>query len=140
MKNYQLLDQFIDRKCEVGFHYLTDDRLSASYNYNSFLYELNLDEGYIYLIDQDDEDCRTCIPLNEVVEVTNLTDDLYMDVVDIKFTDKIIGVCCAERKPVPVICNKCKHEFQEDEQIWYINQQGEYNSIYDGDWISKKIV
>lgn len=137
MKDCHLLNQFIDRKCEVNFHYLIDNKLSATYNYNSFSYEL--DDEYIYLIDQNDEDCRTNIPLDEVIEVTNLTDNLYTTVVSIKFNDRIVSVCCAERKPILVKCDKCGYVFQEEDQIWYINQQGEYESIYDGDWICKKL-
>lgn len=137
MKDFQLLDQFIDRKCEVSFHYLTEDKLSASYNYNLFSYEL--DNEYISLLDKNDNDCRTYVHLDEVIEVTNLTDDLYTTVVSIKYKDKVISICCAEQKPVPIRCDKCGHVFDENEQIWSINQQGEYGSIYDGDWISKRL-
>ena len=46
---------------------------------------------------------------------------------------------CAEERPIPVKCDKCEHEFEEFEQIWSINQQGEYMSVFDGDWISKRL-
>jgi len=129
---YSNLNQFIGHKVEITTR---GSRITFIYhNFNCDIIEKDL-----VLMDETDGDCRVYIPIDEIKEITNLTDDLYTTVVDIKYGNKMISVCCAERKPIPIKCNKCGHEFQEDDQIWNINQQGEYGSIYDGEWISKRL-
>ena len=130
------LNQFINHKVE-----LTTREARITFNYYDFNYEVTEDD--LILMDGTDKDCRVYIPIEEITSVTNLTDDLYTTVVDIKYRDefsnKIISICCAERRPIPVRCDKCGYVFEEDEQIWYINQQGQYGSMYDGDWLVKKL-
>ena len=129
-------NQFINHKVEI-----TTRESRITFNYQDFNYEVT--EEDLILMDETDNDCRVYIPVGEIVEVTNLTDDLYTTVVDIKyrdeFGDKILSICCAERKPIPVRCDKCGYVFSDDGQIWYINQQGQYGSVYDGDWLVKKL-
>jgi len=130
-KNYSLLDQFNDKKCEVSFHTLLDNTLSATYVYNSFSYQLT--DEYIQLQDQSDDDCvLTSIELSKVNLVSNLTDDFYFDVVSIKTNDYIVGVCTLERKFIYPRCYKCGKEIlTPDETIWRINGNANYGSYYD---------
>jgi len=134
--NLNHLNQFVNHKVEV-----TTRESRITFNYYDFNYEVT--ENDLILMDEYDKDCRVYIPIEEIILVTNLTDDLYTTVVDVKYRDefgnKIISICCAESKPIPVRCDKCGYVFGEDEQIWYINQQGQYGSVYDGENISKKL-
>jgi len=130
-KNYSLLDQFNDRKCEVSFHSLSNDTLSATYVYNSFFYELT--DECIILKDESEDDCVvTSIDLSKINSVSNLTDDFYVDVVSIKTNDYILGVCTLERKFIYPRCYKCgKQILVPNETIWYIHGQVNYDSHYD---------
>ena len=38
-----------------------------------------------------------------------------------------------------VICDRCKKEIEDGEPIWFINQQGEYGSMYDNKCVSVEI-
>ena len=71
--------------------------------------------------------------------MTNLTDDVYHDVIDIKTDKYILSICSKEEKPVVPVCSKCKKEFGEYDNSWNINQQAGYDSLRDGDEISVKI-
>lgn len=126
------LNQFIGRRVEITTR---ESRITFTYQYFNY----DVDENDLVLMDETDDDCRVYIPVDDVTEIINLTDDLYTTVVDIKYDGKVILVCCAEKRPVSIKCDKCNHMFEEDEQVWSINQQGEYNSIYDGDWICKRL-
>ena len=129
-KNYALLDQFVDRKCEVSFHSLLDNTLSATYIYDSFAYQLT--DEYIKLHDQTEDDCvLTSIELDKINSISNLTDDFYFDVVSIKTNDYIVGVCTLERKFIYPRCFKCGKEILLPETIWYIHGQANYGSYYD---------
>jgi len=130
-KNYSLLDQFNDRKCELSFHTLSDNTISATYVYNSFSYELT--DECIILKDETEDDCVvTSIEINKINSVTNLNDDFYFDVVSIKTNDYIVGVCTLERKFIYPRCYKCGKEILvPDETIWYIYGNANYGSYYD---------
>jgi len=133
--NLNYLNQFVNHKVEI-----TTRGSRITFTYQDFNYDIY--DNDLVLMDEIDTDCRIYIPLEEVIEITNLTDDLYTTVIDIKYGEsgnKILSICCAERRPVPIKCDKCGYVFSEDEQIWYINQQGQYGSVYDGDWICKKL-
>ena len=130
------LNQFVNHKVEV-----TTRESRITFNYYDFNYDIC--DNDLVLMDETDKDCRVYIPIEDITSITNLTDDLYSTVVDIKykdeFGDKIISICCAEGKPIPVRCDKCGYIFSEDEQVWYINQQGQYGSVYDGEWVCKRL-
>jgi len=130
-KNYNLLDQFVDRKCEVSFHSLLDNTLSATYVYSSFSYQLT--DEYIQLQDQSEDDCvLTSIELDKINLIANLVDDFYFDVVSIKTNDYIVGVCTLERKFIYPRCFKCgKQILIPEETIWYIHGNANYGSYYD---------
>ena len=136
LTNLNHFNQFINHKVEV-----TTRESRITFNYYDFNYDIC--DNDLILMDETDKDCRVYIPVDKITSVTNLTDDLYTTVVDIKykdeFGDKIISICCAERKPIPIRCNKCGYVFEDGEQVWEINQQGQYGSIYDGDWLVKKL-
>ena len=129
--NCNLLDQFNDRKCEVSFHSMLNNALSATYVYNSFSYQL-IDE-YIQLHDQSEDDCVvTSIELDKINSISNLTDDFYFDVISIKTNDYIVNVCTLERKFIYPRCFKCgKQILVPDETIWYIHGNANYGSYYD---------
>jgi len=130
-KNYSLLDQFVDRKCEVSFHSMLNNTLSATYVYNSFSYQLT--DEYIQLQDQSEDDCViTSIELDKINSISNLTSDFYFDVVSIKTNDYIVGVCTLESKFIYPRCFKCgKQILTPDETIWYIHGNANYGSYYD---------
>ena len=119
------LNQFVNHKVEISTR-----GLRITFNYQDFNYEVT--EEDLILMDVSDKDCGVYIPVGEIVEVTNLTDDLYTTVVDIKYGDKILSICCAERKPIPVRCDRCGKEILiPEETIWYIHGQANYGSYYD---------
>jgi len=130
------LNQFINHKVEI-----TARESRITFTYQDFNYDICDDD--LILMDETDPDCRAYIPVDKITEIINLTDDLYSTVVDIRYNDeledKMISICCAERKSIPVKCDKCGYVFGDEEQIWYINQQGQYGSMYDGDWICKRL-
>ena len=132
LTNLNHINQFVNHKVEV-----TTRESRITFNYYDFNYDIC--DNDLVLMDEYDKDCRVYIPLDEITSVTNLTDDLYTTVVDVKYGDKILSICCAERRPIPVRCDRCDYVFNNGDQIWYINQIGEYGSMYDGDVISKKI-
>jgi len=130
------LSQFVNHKVEITTR---DSRIT--FIYQDFNYDIC--DNDLVLMDEIETDCRVYIPLNEITDVTNLTNDLYSTVVDVKHGDelenKMISICCAEHKPIPVTCSKCGYVFGIEEQVWRIEQQGQYGSAYDGDWICKKL-
>ena len=134
-KNFNLLDQFNDRKCEISFHSLLDNSLSATYVYDLFSYELT--DEYICLKDQSDDDCiLTSIPLIKIDSVVNLNNDVldvYSDVVSLKCKcdDYIVSVCTLERKFIYPRCYKCGKEILDFDSIWYIHGNANYGSHYD---------
>ena len=128
--NYSLLDQFVNMKCEVSFHSLLDNVLSATFIYNSFSYQLI--DNCITLLDQKDNDCTTSILLDEIILVKNLGGEVYDDVVSLKTTDYIINVCTTETKFIYPRCFKCGKEILvPEETIWYIKGNANYGSFYD---------
>ena len=140
-KNYALLDQFVDRKCEVSFYTLSDNVLSATYVYDSFSYQLT--DEYIQLHDQSEDDCvLTSIELSKVNSISNLTSDFYFDVVSIKTNDYIVGVCTLESKFIYPMCYKCgKQILTPEETIWRIYSGSiNYGSHYDDGENSGEIV
>ena len=136
LTNLNHINQFVNHKVEV-----TTRESRITFNYYDFNYDIC--DNDLVLMDEYDKDCRVYIPVDEITSVTNLTDDLYTTVVDIKYKDefgnKILSICCAESKPIPVTCDKCGYVFGDGDQIWWINQIGEYGSVYDGENISKKL-
>ena len=117
--------------------FIQNEDADITYLYHNLSIDYDTYGDHLILIDGENE-CKTWIPLYLIRGITNLSDDLYVDVIEINAQyDWRIG--CAEERLVPVKCDKCGHEFEEFEQIWSINQQGEYMSVYDGDWICKKL-
>ena len=140
-KNYSLLDQFNDRKCEVSFHSMLNNTLSATYVYNLFSYQLT--DEYIQLHDQSEDDCVvTSIEINKINSISNLNNDFYFDVVSIKTNDYIVGVCTLERKFIYPRCFKCgKQILVPEETIWRIFSGSiNYGSFYDDSENSGEIV
>ena len=133
-KKFTLLNQFVDRKCEVSFYALSDNTISATYIYNSFSYQL--DNECISLKDESEDDCvATSIPLVKINSVSNLNNDffdVYTDVVIFRTNDYIVNVCTLERKFIYPRCFKCGKEILvPDETIWRINGNANYGSYYD---------
>ena len=132
LTNLNHINQFVNHKVEV-----TTRESRITFNYYDFNYDIC--DNDLVLMDVSDKDCGVYIPFEEITEITNLTDDLYTTVVDIKYGNKILSICCAERKPIPVRCDRCEYVFSDGDQIWWINQVGEYNSIHDNEVINKKL-
>ena len=123
--NFNHINQFINHKVE-----LTTRELRITFNYQDFNYDIC--DNDLVLMDEYDKDCRVYIPLDEIVEVTNLTNDLYSTVVDIKYGDKILSICCAEEKFIYPRCYKCgKTILVPEDSIYYIHGNINYNSYYD---------
>ena len=133
-KNYQLLDRLSNMRCEVCIHSRQGNVIIATYLHNLFYYET--DEDYIYLKDSMCCQNNTYTELNGILEIKNLSDDLYEDVVDLITDDFIISVATLEERPKNVVCHKCGKEIQEIDHPWIINQLAEYGSQFDGDFIS----
>lgn len=130
-RNYQLLDQFSGRKCEVSLHTLVGNFVISTYIHHSFFYEL--DNENIYLKDGMNNQNDIFTELNSITEVKNLCDDIYHDVVDLVIDNFIISVCLLEEKPKYPKCHKCGNEICIPEDNWYINGYDGYENIYDGD-------
>jgi len=127
--NLDYLNQFINHKVEI-----TTRDLRITFIYQDFNFDIC--DNDLVLMDETDTDCRAYIPLNEITGIVNLTDDLYSTVVDVKYRDKLedkmISICCAERKFIYPRCYKCGKEiFVPEESIWYINGSANYGSYYD---------
>lgn len=131
--NISTFNQFVGHKVELS---TKDSRIT--YQYHNFNYDVDF-ENDLVIMDDSDSDCKTYIPLNKITEIINLTDDLYSTVVNVKYGDEQINICCAESRPALVKCDRCLHIFKDDEQIWIINQQGQYGSQFDSERISKKL-
>lgn len=131
-KNYNLLNQFVGFECEISFRSLIGNIISATYIYQSFSY--NIDDGFIYLQDESNNDCNTYIQLEKIIEVKNLCDDLYKDVVSIYYGDYIIDVGIIEKPFVYPKCHKCGKEIHiPEESNWGVFGREGYENPYDGD-------
>jgi len=131
-KNYTLLDQFVDSKCEISFHSLLDNSLSATYVYNSFSYQL--DNEHICFQDQTEDDCvLTSIELSKINSISNLTNDTFTDAVTFSTNKYIVNVCTLERKFIYPRCCKCSKEIlTPEETIWRIRSESvNYGSHFD---------
>ena len=129
MKGFNLLNQFLERKCEVSFHSLLDEGLSATYIYGSFWYEL--DEDYMIFSDCNEEEHNTSFKIDNIIDINNISDDVYWDVVSFKSENYMVKVCLMEDKPVLPKCFKCGREIDVDEIVWGINGNAGYESNYD---------
>lgn len=132
-RNYQLLDQFLGRKCSVSIRSLTDFTLDASYIYQSFTYYL--EDEFIYLEDEiNDREAFTYFELGKVKEIKNLCDNIYHDVVTFVIEDEyLIDVCTLESKPMFPKCHHCKKDILIPEAVnWSIHGYDCFENPYDG--------
>ncbi len=129
--NFNLLNRFVERKCVVSFHSLLENGLIfATYVYESFYYEI--DSDCICLEDYTEEESNTSIELSKVIAVTNLTSDIYRDVVSFKTDNYMIDVCLLEDEVKLPMCHKCDKEIKVPvETIWNIYGNVNYGSRYD---------
>jgi hypothetical protein len=139
LKNFELLNRFCGRKCEIDFTFSNGTRpLFATYIFHEFDY--TLDEEYIRFEDTTETECDTSIELSRITLVKNLDEDIYNDVVAIVTEDFTVSVCLLEEKPIIPRCDRCKKELDNNEQVWFINQMGEYNSsCRDGQNVQVKV-
>lgn len=139
-KNYWLLDRLLGMECKVLSRPIDNDAVDNQYIIKSFYYEM--DEFYLHFKDAINNQVKTTVRLDEIADVLNLGDDMeiYDDLIKI-YTQyhTTYYIHTTEKKLLPFHCDKCGHKFESNDPIWNINQQGEYGSIYDGDWISKKL-
>ena len=78
---FKSLDQFKERKCEVSFHSLLDEGLSASYAYECFDYDYdckNENETFIILKDIARKDSWTTFKIDNIVGINSISDDIYI--------------------------------------------------------------
>ena len=131
--NYQLLDQFLGMKCEVGFHSITDVTLNASYVYQSFTY--HLEDEFIYLEDEtNSKEAFTYFELDKIKEINNLGNYLYKDVVTFKTDEHIIDICTLEEPFVYPKCHKCGKDILIPEAVnWRVIGHSCYENPYDND-------
>jgi len=136
-ENLNLLDQFNGMECLI-FSYPIE-KTNSRYVSKSFIYEL--DKNFLRLKDMTNEMVGSNIILSEITGIESLGEDIYHDLIRVRTNDNITyAIKTIEKPPIPIHCDKCGHQFKnEQDQIWFINQQGEYGSIHDGDWISKKL-
>lgn len=131
-RNYNLLDQFWSRECEIYINLLTEDT-HATYLYPSFYYTVE-DENIVLSSGTNDE-LNTYIPLDKIIEVKNLYDDnVYQDSIDIVTDGFIVSVCTIDEKLVPVFpkCHRCGNEIHTpEESIWRVTGDCTYGSEYD---------
>jgi hypothetical protein len=132
-KNLSYLNQFLGYNVEVS-----NQNTESTYHYNNFQWDAEL-YNQLILMDGDEADCKTYIPLENIKEIKNLTEDLYTTVVTIKTIHYTYDICCIEDKPIIPICDKCKKEFGEFDAIWSVNQLASFGSTRDGDNISVKV-
>jgi len=132
-RNYQLLDQFAERKCEVCFHSLLESIVSATYVYQNFTYYIDSD-NQIYFQDQTEEESNTYFELDKVIEITNLwNDDVYHDVITFKTNEFVIDICLLEKEPKYPICQKCGKDILIPEAVnWHVCGYDCYENPYDG--------
>lgn len=133
------LNQFLDMKCEVSFNFHThNNNFMGTYVYNCFNYKE--EESAMFIFDSNDETLNTRLEKNIIQKIYNLRDDdLYNDVVSIYTDDFIISITTLEQKLSIPECDKCGHVFEEDQQIWRINQIGNFGSVHDSETINKKL-
>lgn len=139
-KNYQLLDQFKGMECAIFSRPLDNDAVDNKYVIKSFDYEL--DEFYLHLKDVTNNRIEATIRFDEIADIFNLGDDVdvYEDLVKIRTNyHTTYYIHTLEKKPLLLTCDKCGYEFEEYDPIWNINQQGQYGSMFDGDWICKRL-
>jgi len=127
-----LLNEFTGHKVELS---MVDPLFCFMYQ----RFQWTVDDDYLILQDETEEEAIVYIPLDEITEIKNINDkDMYSDVVDIKTSTYTLSVCCMEARPVIPICDRCKKPL-ENEQVWFINQTGEYGSRFDSETINKRL-
>ena len=125
-ENLSKLNQFIGHKVELS----TKDN-SITYHYQEFDWNID-DDGSLVLADDTETDCNTYIEMDMINSITNLTEDLYHDVVDIEYGDNRLSVCCAEVEPILPKCYKCGKEIQPLlDTKWQVQGEVNYGSYYD---------
>lgn len=126
------LDQFINHKVVVGF-------LNPNSNHILQEFKWKYDDEYenLVLYDEKEREAKTYIPLVDITEVTNLTDDIYFDVIDVKTKDNIFSVCTMEERPISPICSKCGKDLS-NEYTHTIDLEIGFGSKYDGNAIHRK--
>lgn len=113
--------------------------------HNVFIQNKNVDATYFYknlsidyhtydqliLIDNDNK-CKTWIPLDNIESISNLSDDLYVDVITIETTHYEWKIGCAEEVFRYPRCYKCGKEILiPEETMWNIIGTSNYGSYYD---------
>lgn len=139
-RNYQLLDQFKGMECTIFSRPIDNDAVDTQYINKSFNYDL--DEHFLHFKDATSNQVKTTVRLDEIDDILNLGNDVdvYDDLVKIStYYHTTYYVHTIEKKPIPIHCDKCGYEFAEEDQMWFINQRGEWGSIHDGDLISVRL-
>lgn len=137
-RNYQILNQFNGMECTIFSRPIGNDAVDTQYISKSFYFEV--DKHFLTLRDATNDMVKTCIRLSEIDIINNLGEDVYKNLIRIITSyDITYYIKTIEKKPTPIHCDKCGCEFKEEDQTWFIHQQGEWSSRYDGDWISKKL-
>ena len=130
-RNYQLLDQFLNRECQVSLHTRIGSVVISTYTHKCFDYEI--DEDNIYLKDLMNGQNDIFTELDSIIEVENLCDDVYRDAVSIITKEFIVSVCCLEERPQHPKCHKCGEEIIIPEDNWSVRGYDGYGNVYDGD-------
>lgn len=124
--NFGCLEKFI------GYNvFIQNKDIDATYLYKNLLVDWNT-YNQLILIDGDNG-LKTWIPLDNIEEISNLSDDLYFDVVEIETIHYVWRIGCAEERPVLPRCFKCGKEINVPEETvwWSIHGTANYGSYYD---------
>jgi hypothetical protein len=130
LEKLNYLNQFVGHKVEISNRNVLNKDLKTTFIYDNFVVDYNTYDQLI-LMDGNDSDCITYIPLDSIEKISKLNDDLYLNVVSINTIHYCWNICCVEDKVVLPRCFKCGNEIGVDDTIWRINGIANYGSHYD---------
>jgi hypothetical protein len=117
------LSQFLGMRVEVSINTHThNNNLMCTYFYESF--DFDAGEFILCLFDKKDETLNTRINNELILEVKNLTEDLYDDVIHIYTNDFILSITTLEQKLILPKCNHCGKEIEHNE-YWLSGAYGD---------------
>lgn len=126
------LSQFKDHKVELS---IVEPNLCFMFQKFAWKYD-DMYENLI-LYDQVEDEAKVFIPLVRILEITNLTDDIYCDVVDICTEKYELSICSMEQRHISPICNKCGKDLL-NKYTHSISLDIGYGSRFDGIAVHRK--
>jgi hypothetical protein len=123
------LNQFVNKKVQLSFS------PNITYSYQRFNWKF--EDNELILFDESEES-ETYI--SNIIQMTNISEDMYKDVISINFNDnQMIDICCLESRPVLPRCNYCGEIIHEYEGFFELDTQCGYGSRYDSERINLKM-